>query len=120
MRRFGYWLAGSALILPIWTAGAQETAQGPAPEAFHNPPADSRPGTFYHWMNGNVTAAGLDADLTSMRDIGLGGVMAFDGSNDVPKGPVDYLSPTWLGLISYGIFLWQFGDLCHHLFFNFI
>ena len=68
MRRFGYWLAGSALILPIWTAGAQETAQGPAPEAFRNPPADSRPGTFYHWMNGNVTEAGLDADLTSMRD----------------------------------------------------
>jgi len=109
MTRFGYWLAGSALILPAWTATAQTATpsptsiaqEGPTPEAFRNPPADARPGTFYHWMNGNVTAAGLDADLTSMHDIGLGGVIAFDGSNDVPKGPVDYLSPDWLGLMTH-------------------
>jgi hypothetical protein len=101
MARFGYFLAGSALILPIWSAAAQQVETGPTAEDFRNPPADARPGTFYHWMNGNVTAAGLDADLTSMRDIGLGGIMAFDGSNDVPKGPVDYLSPDWLALMTH-------------------
>ncbi|PAL21762.1 glycosyl hydrolase [Sphingopyxis sp. GW247-27LB] len=102
MARFGYWLAGSALILlPIWSAAAQTASDGPTPEAFRDPPAEARPGTFYHWMNGNVTAAGLDADLASMHEIGLGSVMAFDGSNDVPKGPVDYLSPHWLELMTH-------------------
>src|SRR3546814_6150547 len=69
MARFGYWLAGSALILlPIWSAAAQTASDGPTPEAFRDPPAEARPGTFYHWMNGNVTAAGLDADLARSEE----------------------------------------------------
>src|SRR3546814_6940164 len=52
-------------------------------------------------MNGNVTREGIDADLTAMRDIGLGGALMFDGSNDVPKGPVNYISPHWLDLMTH-------------------
>src|SRR3546814_4211650 len=36
-----------------------------------------------------------------MRDIGLGGALMFDGSNDVPKGPVNYISPHWLDLMTH-------------------
>ncbi|GAA4006105.1 glycosyl hydrolase [Sphingomonas humi] len=71
------------------------------PLTFRNPPAASRPNTLYFWMNGNVTLAGIDADLTAIRDVGLGGVMMFDGSSDVPKGLVDYLSPQWLDLMTH-------------------
>lgn len=70
-------------------------------EHFRNPPADARPQTLYFWMNGNVTQAGIDADLDAIAKAGLGGVMVFDGSDDVPKGPVDYLSPQWLGLMTH-------------------
>jgi len=108
MKHIGRWLAGCALILPVVGVGAQEAPRqetparsDPSPEEFRNPPAEVRPGTFYHWMNGNVTQAGLDADLTAMRDVGIGGAMMFDGSSDVPKGPVDYLSPQWLGLMTH-------------------
>src|SRR3546814_16415524 len=52
-------------------------------------------------MTGNVTREGIDADLTAMRDIGLGGALMFDGSNDVPKGPVNYISPHWLDLMTH-------------------
>jgi hypothetical protein len=104
MARIGHWLAGCALLLPAVTV-AQDAppvpAGQPSPEAFRNPPPETRPGTFYHWMNGNVTRVGLDADLTAMRDVGIGGVMMFDGSSDVPKGPVDYLSPQWLELMTH-------------------
>ncbi len=107
MTDFGRWAAGGALtVLALASAAlAQDappaTADGPDPAVFRDPPVEVRPKTLYFWMNGNVTAAGIDADLTAMRDVGLGGVLMFDGSSDVPKGPVDYLSPQWLGLMTH-------------------
>ena len=105
MMRIGRWATGCALVvLAAASASAQDRAPAsakPDPETFRNPPPDSRPRTLYFWMNGNVTKEGIDADLTSMRDIGLGGALMFDGSSDVPKGPVDYLSDQWLGLMTH-------------------
>lgn len=103
MTRIGHWLASCALLLPVAAAAQDAPPSDPTPEEFRNPPPETRPGTFYHWMNGNVTAAGLDADLTSMRDIGIGRAIMFDGSSDVPKGPVDYGSPEWLALMNHMI-----------------
>jgi hypothetical protein len=73
----------------------------PSEAEFRNPPAEARPKTLYFWMNGNVTREGIDADLAAIRAAGLGGVLAFDGSSDIPKGPVDYLSPKWLDLMTH-------------------
>ncbi len=99
-------LAGVALgALALGGAGAvaQDRPAMPDAETFRTPPAETRPDTLYFWMNGNVTREGLDADLQAIRDVGLDGVMVFDGSNDIPKGPVDYLSPQWLDLMTHMI-----------------
>ncbi|WP_423606825.1 glycosyl hydrolase [Sphingomonas sp. MS122] len=103
MSRAAYWALGTALAALATGGIAQERKPQPAPdpEAFRNPPAETRPHTLYFWMNGNVTKEGIDADLQAMRDIGIGGVLMFDGSSDVPKGPVDYLSPQWLDLMTH-------------------
>lgn len=101
MNRIGRWLAGCALMLPVAAMAQEAPPSDPTPEQFRNPPTQDKPGTFYHWMNGNVTAAGLDADLASMADIGIGSAIAFDGSSDVPKGPVDYAAPEWLALMNH-------------------
>ena len=97
MARSAHWVIGC--VLAILASGA--VAADPDPATFRDPPAEMRPNTLYFWMNGNVSREGIDADLTSMRDIGLGGVLMFDGSSDVPKGPVDYLSPAWLDLMTH-------------------
>lgn len=89
-------LTAAALLLAA-PAAAQE---GPDPVAFRDPPADARPHSFYFWMNGNVTREGIDADLAALHAQGIGGVLVFDGSDDVPRGPVDYLSPKWLELMT--------------------
>ncbi|MDP5279817.1 glycosyl hydrolase [Sphingomonas sp. DG1-23] len=89
--REGVALAALALASP---AGAQEAPL--SEEGFRNPPAEARPNTLYFWMNGNVSHEGIEADLQSIRDAGLGGVMAFDGSNDIPQGPIHYLGRKWL------------------------
>lgn len=99
MMAFGRWMTGGALLALAAGAAAQDRA--PDPESFRNPPADSRPQTLYFWMNGSVTQAGIDSDLTAIRDAGLGGVLMFDGSSDVPKGPIDYLGPRWIALMTH-------------------
>ncbi|HEX7850641.1 MAG TPA: glycosyl hydrolase [Sphingomonas sp.] len=95
------WALGGALALFASAAIGQEKQPDPDPAQFRDPPPESRPNALYFWMNGNVSKAGIDADLTAMRDIDLGGAMMFDGSSDVPKGPVDYLSPQWLDLMTH-------------------
>ncbi len=95
-------LQGAATFaLMVATAGIPATAEplSSLQQNFASPPTETRPRTLYFWMNGNVTAQGINADLTAMRDAGLGGALVFDGSDDVPKGDVDYLSPKWLELM---------------------
>ena len=67
-------------------------------ESFLNPPAAARAQTWWHWMNGNVTADGITRDLEAMKQIGLGGFQNFDAGTLIPKGPVVYLSKEWLDL----------------------
>ena len=105
MTRIARWAMGTALVALAAPGLAQERSSHmpPDPEAFRNPPPEARPQTLYFWMNGNVTKEGIDADLQAMRDIGLGGVMLFDGNSGIPRGPVDYMSPQWLDLAAHMI-----------------
>lgn len=102
-RALGVRLASGVAMaaMGLTPVAAQQATSGPTIEDFRAPPADARPQTLYFWMNGNVTKEGIDADLDAIALVGLGGVMVFDGSDDVPKGPVDYLSPQWLGLMTH-------------------
>lgn len=64
-------------------------------EGFQSPPANVRPHTWWHWMDGNVTKAGITADLEAMKKVGIGGAQMFTVAQGIPKGPVDYMSPKW-------------------------
>ncbi|MBW4331776.1 alpha-L-arabinofuranosidase [Stakelama sp. CBK3Z-3] len=105
IRRLGASAAVAALSVASPALHAQETESNtpssPDLRDFRQPPHASRPDTLYFLMNGNVTQEGIDADLEAMRDAGLGGLLVFDGSDDIPKGPVDYLSPHWLNLMTH-------------------
>ncbi|NTV82061.1 MAG: hypothetical protein HGA24_11645 [Candidatus Aminicenantes bacterium] len=47
------------------------------------------------WMDGNLTRAGITADLEAMRAAGLGGVVICEVNVGVPRGPVEFMSPEW-------------------------
>ena len=34
---------------------------------FHHPPDQAKPQVWWHWMNGNITKAGITADLEAMK-----------------------------------------------------
>ncbi|MFM6852945.1 MAG: glycosyl hydrolase, partial [Sphingopyxis sp.] len=83
-------LGGTMLTAP---AHADELADG-----FQNPPQSARPRVWWHWMNGNVTVAGIDADLEWLHRVGVGGVQNFDANLQTPQivnERLIYMTPPW-------------------------
>ncbi len=68
-------------------------------EGFVTPPASARPHVWWHWMNGNVTKAGITADLEAMARAGIGGAQIFDVSDGIPAGRISFCSPAWFDML---------------------
>lgn len=90
-------LGAAALVAPT---APPVRAQNPASleAGFKNPPDSAKPRVWWHWMNGNVTPAGITADLDWMKRSGIGGMQMFDGSLGTPQF-VDHrlvwMTPEW-------------------------
>jgi hypothetical protein len=82
----GFALAGIALTV---------TAADPLETGFLSPPDSAKPQTWWHWMNGNISKAGISADLEAMKQIGLGGATIVNVDCDIPRGNVPFMSPEW-------------------------
>jgi len=65
---------------------------------FVTPPESAKPRVWWHWMSGNISKAGIKADLTWMKRIGIGGFQNFDAGLSTPQ-IVDkrlvYMTPEW-------------------------
>ena len=97
-------MKASLPLLALWLAAAPlHAADGTdaLAESFVHPPADARPQTWWHWMNGNITRAGITKDLEAMQRIGLGGAQIFSVEQDIPPGPVKYATPEWRGMVKH-------------------
>ncbi|MBS1713035.1 MAG: hypothetical protein JST30_01725 [Armatimonadetes bacterium] len=70
-------------------------AQTSLEAGFKNPPDSAKPHTWWHWMNGNVSKAGITADLEAMKRIGLGGAQIFNVDCDIPEGRTPFMSAQW-------------------------
>ncbi|HXI70203.1 MAG TPA: glycosyl hydrolase, partial [Verrucomicrobiae bacterium] len=82
----------------LWLSLALTAATAPADPletGFFNPPDSAKPQTWWHWMNGNITKAGITADLEAMKQIGLGGATIVNVDCGIPPGPVPFMSPEW-------------------------
>ena len=85
-------------LLPLSLLSAAESASSmtdPLVRGFVSPPDSARPQTWWHWMNGNITKAGITADLEAMKQIGLGGATIVNVDCGIPAGPVKFMSPEW-------------------------
>ncbi len=69
--------------------------------AFVQPPDDARPWVYWFWMGGNVTRTGITADLESMRQVGIGGVLIMVVENGVPPGPVKFGTNEWRNMFEF-------------------
>ena len=71
-------------------------------ETFIRPPSEARPWCYWYWMNGNMTRAGIQADLQGLADVGIGGVNLFDIAL-LPAGEVVNRSSEWYELVKFAI-----------------
>ena len=69
------------------------------PQAFADPPRKYSPHVWWHWMNGNISKAGITADLEALAGAGIGGAMLFDASCGIPEGPVKFYSPEFFDMV---------------------
>jgi hypothetical protein len=80
---------------PARVAAVQAKAADPLESGFATPPADARPLVWWHWINGNVSKAGIEADLADMKRVGIAGAQMFDASIYLPPGPMRYGTEAW-------------------------
>ena len=71
--------------------------------SFESPSQQHKPWAFWYWINGNITKEGIYADLKSMSEAGLGGVvlMHINEHEMVPAGPVRFLSDDYKAMLKY-------------------
>ena len=81
---------GLGIVFMVTVSFADQLESG-----FQHPPDSARPQTWWHWMNGNITKAGITADLEAMKEIGLGGATIVNVDCGIPRGPVSFMSPEW-------------------------
>ncbi|MBM3853659.1 MAG: hypothetical protein FJ399_10955, partial [Verrucomicrobia bacterium] len=80
---------------PAGGAVVEAKAGDPLEAGFASPPADARPLVWWHWINGNVSKAGIEADLADMKRVGIAGAQMFDASIYLPPGPMRYGTEAW-------------------------
>ena len=88
---------------------------GALEDGFANPPNENKPRVWWHWMNGNVSKAGITADLEAMAKAGIGGAHLFDAGCEIPPGPVAFNTPAWVEHVKYAAQEARFGNHARQL-----
>jgi hypothetical protein len=88
----------SLLLVTVIALLAAPAGAGPIEEGFREPPNSARPRVWWHWMNGNISEAGIAKDLAWMKRVGIGGMQNFDVNISTPQVVPDrlaYMTPAW-------------------------
>lgn len=74
---------------------------------FAHPPENASPGTYWYWLGGQVTRAGITADLEAMHAAGIRTPMLFTIGRSGPHSPVsppaNALTPLWWSLFEHAV-----------------
>ncbi|WP_448245470.1 glycosyl hydrolase [Thalassotalea agariperforans] len=68
---------------------------------FQTPPNSTKPLTWYHVMNSNMSAAGITKDFEAMAEAGIGGVLYFNIGRNIAKGKVLFNTEHHIELIGH-------------------
>ncbi|WP_159020701.1 glycosyl hydrolase [Algibacter sp. L3A6] len=79
------------------------SAQNNLKESFLNPPESAGAHTWWHWVDGNVSKAGITKDLESFKKVGLSGFQLFDVGLRVPHGGTVFNSKEYHDKVAFAI-----------------
>jgi len=92
-------------LLPVMacnnTSGPSGDHYADLPESFQNPPESSKPWTWWHWIDGNITMEGISHDLEAMSRAGLGAALIFNVKLGLPDGPVRFMTDEWQSMLEH-------------------
>lgn len=113
------WSVLSLASVLVFAAMAQSQSPVPASlspllAAFQNPPADTRPGCYWYWINDNISKEGITKDLEAMARVGIGrayiGHIFGEGARwETPVGKVPFMSAAWWEALQWAV---KEGDRC--------
>ena len=84
----------------VHQSAAQTTA---LKKGFLNPPASAKPGVYWYFMDGNMTAESMTKDLEAMKKAGIGNLIFLEVNVGIPRGKVDFLSEEWQNLFAHAV-----------------
>ena len=84
------------LSLLCLALSASAATVDPLEQSFVTPPPSARPWVLWFPLSGNLTKAGLTADLESMARVGIGGALYMETGQGTPAGPADFAGPLWM------------------------
>jgi hypothetical protein len=88
-------------LLLLLTSAARAQQADPLAAGWASPPNSAKPHTWWHWMNGNVSKAGITADLEAMKRVGIGGAHLAQVGTGIPQGPVAQDSPEMVDMVQF-------------------
>jgi hypothetical protein len=68
---------------------------------FVSPKDNYKPGVYWYFMDGNLSAESITKDLESMKKAGIGNLVFLEVNVGIPRGKVDFLSPQWINLFTH-------------------
>ena len=99
-------LIAAGLVLMAACAKHSEVSVSELQRHFVDPPRESRPMVWWHWMDGNITKDGIRKDLEWMNRAGIRGFHLFDAALATPR-VVDrrlvYMTPEWKDAFRYAL-----------------
>ena len=95
------------LFILLCSCNVQESDQGISLEAgFKNPPVESRPHVWWHWLDGHISKEGITNDIAAMAAQGIGGATILNvgistGDFHDKKPTYDYMTAEWKALVTH-------------------
>lgn len=97
--------AAAAAAAGRGAGAAQAQSRRELAALFANPPESASPGAYWYWLGGQVTRAGITADLTAMRAAGISTPILYSigksGRDSRIHPPADALTPHWWELVEH-------------------
>ncbi|MDR3309089.1 MAG: glycosyl hydrolase, partial [Tannerella sp.] len=99
MNKILFILTALTVIWSCTTNGGTDSLE----QGFITPPDEARPGVYWYFMDGNLSADGMTKDLEAMRKAGIGHVLFLEVGIGIPRGKVDFLSEEWQTLFAHAV-----------------
>ncbi len=97
-RLFTIWFIGLLCFQFVSQAQVSKLKMG-----FLNPPDSAKPGVYWYFMDGNMSAKSITADLESMRKAGISNLIFLEVNVGIPRGSVDFLSEEWQNMFAHAV-----------------